>query len=181
MIFSPFSILCILAPRKENPRMKNKAGIVVTLAFGLSCGLAQAQGTFGVGVIIGEPTGLSVKSWLNNTHAVDAGAAWSFSENESFQFHADYLIHDFNLLRPADLEGRVSLFYGLGGRIKLEDDDGSGRNKDDTLVGIRIPLGITYHFPRQPVELFGEFVPILDIAPDTDLDINLAIGARLYF
>lgn len=161
--------------------MKKTAIAAALLVAALSGGTAQAQGRFGIGVIVGEPTGLSFKSWLNNTHAVDAGLAWSFSENESLQFHADYLIHDFNMLRPADFEGRVSLFYGLGGRIKLEDDDGRGRNEDDTLVGIRIPLGITYHFPRKPVELFGEFVPILDVAPDTDLDINLAIGARLYF
>lgn len=160
----------------------NKTAIAAALLVaGLGGGTAQAQGAFGIGVIVGEPTGLSFKSWLNNTHAVAAGLAWSFSENESLQFHADYLIHDFNMLRPADFEGRVSLFYGLGGRIKLEDDDGRGRNEDDTLVGIRIPLGITYHFPQKPVELFGEFVPILDVAPDTDLDINLAIGARLYF
>lgn len=148
----------------------------------LGCGAAQAQQDgFGVGVIVGEPTGLSLKGWLNNTRAVDAGLAWSFSENDSMQFHADYLIHDFNMLRPTDLQGRVAVFYGLGGRIKLEDGDNGGRNRDDTLVGIRIPVGVNYYFPASPVELFGELVPVLDIAPDTDFDLNLAIGGRLYF
>lgn len=146
-------------------------------------GVQAQQDGFGVGIIVGEPTGLSFKGWLSNTHAVDAALAWSFSENESLQFHANYLIHDFNLLRPTDFEGRVAVYYGLGGRIKLseDDDNGRGRNRDDTLVGIRIPLGVSYHFPRSPVDLFGEFVPVLDLAPDTEFDLNLAIGARLYF
>ena len=157
--------------------------VAAALAGALGCAGAQAQQDgFGVGVIVGEPTGLTFKAWLSNTHAVDAGLAWSFSENDSLQFHANYLIHDFNMLRPTDFEGRVGLYYGLGGRIKLEeDDDGRGRNRDDTLVGIRIPVGVVYHFPRSPVELFGEFVPVLDVVPDTEFDLNLAIGARLYF
>lgn len=164
--------------------MKKSTIAASALAGFLACATAQAQEGFGAGIIVGEPTGLSFKLWLDNVHAVDAGLAWSFSENESLQFHANYLIHDFNLLRPADFEGRVAVYYGLGARIKLSEDDdqnGGGRNRDDTLVGIRIPLGVSYHFPRSPVDLFGEFVPVLDVAPDTDFDLNLAIGARLYF
>lgn len=141
----------------------------------------EPRGSFGAGIILGEPTGLTFKTWLNNNHAVDLGLAWSFSENDSFQIHADYLIHDFETLRPVDFEGRMGVYYGLGGRIKFEEENGRGRNDDDTLVGVRVPLGVTYEFPRAPVELFGEFVPVLDLSPDTDLDINLAIGARVYF
>ncbi len=161
---------------------KTAAGALALSAV-LAAPLAQAQDDgFGVGISVGEPTGLSFKGWLDNTRAIDVGLAWSFSENDSLQFHADYLIHDFNMLRPTELEGRMAVYYGLGARIKLsEDNDGRGRNRDDTLVGVRIPIGVTYHFPRSPVDLFGEFVPVLDLAPDTDFDLNLAIGARLYF
>lgn len=163
--------------------MLKRITTAAALAGAMAIPAVQAQEGFGIGVIVGEPTGLSLKTWLNNTHAVDVGLAWSFSENESLQFHANYLIHDFNLLRPADFEGRVGVYYGVGGRIKLSEngDEGRGRNREDTLVGIRIPLGVAYHFPRSPVDLFGEFVPVVDLAPDTDFDLNLAIGARLYF
>lgn len=163
---------------------KYKTAALAALFAALSVPVAQAQDDgFGVGISVGEPTGLSFKGWLNNTRAIDAGLAWSFSENDSLQLHADYLIHDFNMLRPTDLEGRMAVYYGLGARIKLSENDNNnrGRNRDDTLVGIRIPVGVTYHFPRSPVDLFGEFVPVLDLAPDTDFDLNLAIGARLYF
>jgi hypothetical protein len=31
------------------------------------------------------------------------------------------------------------------------------------------------------VEFFAELVPILDVVPDTDADLNASIGARYYF
>ena len=43
----------------------------------------------GAGIIVGEPTGLSFKHWMSRERAVDAAAAWSFSENDSFQSEFD--------------------------------------------------------------------------------------------
>src|SRR5258708_39192418 len=34
-------------------------------------------GRFGVGAIFGEPTGVSVKYWLSDKHAIDGALAWS--------------------------------------------------------------------------------------------------------
>lgn len=157
--------------------------LLLTLCFGtLETGLAQAKPGLGIGIIIGEPTGLSLKKWLSNTTAIDAGIAWSFSENDSLHFHADYLLHRFDVFASADLRGRLPLYYGLGGRVKLRDgNDGRGRNDDDALVGIRVPVGISYLFRTAPVDLFAEIVPVLDVAPDTDFDLNAAVGARFYF
>jgi hypothetical protein len=143
----------------------------------------QAREGLGAGIILGEPTGLSLKTWIDDRHAIDAAAAWSFSENDSFQFHADYLVHDFALLKSVHIKkGRLPVYVGIGGRVKLqEENDRKGRDDEDTLVGIRVPFGISYLFSDAPVDIFGEIVPILDIAPDTEMDLNAAIGARFYF
>jgi len=138
---------------------------------------ARTEQPFGLGVIVGEPTGLSLKYWLDDELAIDGAAAWSFSENDSFQLHGDYLIHNYELLGADELP----CYYGLGARIKLKDSDGRGRNEDDTIFGIRFPLGITYLFDEAPLDLFVELVPVLDLAPDADVDINAAIGLRFYF
>jgi hypothetical protein len=144
-----------------------------------------AAGAFegiGVGAIVGEPTGISVKKWLSPTRAVDFAAAWSFSENDSLELHGDYLFHDFTLLKPQGIKGRMPVYTGLGVRVKLRDSGNSGgRNAHDNLIGVRVPIGISYLFGDAPVDLFGELVPILDLAPDSRFDINLAFGARLYF
>lgn len=149
----------------------------ITILLAVTATNARARDTFGLGVIIGEPTGLSLKYWLDKEHAIDGAAAWSSSENDSFQLHADYLIHNYELLNADDLP----VYYGLGARLKFKDHDGRGRNRNDAIFGIRIPLGVTYLFDDAPLDLFFELVPVLDIAPDVDLDINAAIGLRFYF
>lgn len=141
----------------------------------------QREG-FGVGVIVGEPTGLSVKKWINETQAIDAGLGWSFSENNSFHIHADFLVQLTDLQQAPEARGELPLYIGIGGRIKMrEDNNGKGRNDHDDLIGIRVPVGICYLFEDAPVEVFGEIVPVLDFVPDTDFDLTAAIGARVYF
>ena len=137
----------------------------------------RTEEPFGLGVIVGEPTGLSLKYWLDKDTAIDGAAAWSFSENDSFQLHGDYLIHNYDLLEADELP----LYYGLGARLKFKDSDGRGRNEDHAIFGIRFPLGITYLFDEVPFDVFAELVPVLDVAPDADVDLNAAIGFHFYF
>ncbi len=47
--------------------------------------------------------------------------------------------------------------------------------------GVRIPVGLKYYLAKQSIDLFVEIVPVLDIVPDTDFDVDAAIGARFYF
>lgn len=156
--------------------------LIVSVLLALVSVNVHAQDDLGLGVIVGEPTGLSLKYWLSDDRAFDAAVAWSFSENDSFQFHADYLIHNFDLIDPREVSGKLPVYYGLGGRLKLKNDNnGKGRNDDEALLGLRIPLGITYLFADAPLDIFLEVVPILDIVPETDVDINAAIGIRFYF
>lgn len=155
--------------------------LTIALCLLLAAGAARAQDDFGIGVILAEPTGLSAKLWLNENEAIDAAAAWSFSDYSSFQFHADYLMHRFDLFRNVDTTvGRPALYFGAGGRLKLGEDNGRGNDADDRL-GVRVPVGMTYLFAQAPFDVFGEVVPVLDIAPDTELDFNAAIGGRFYF
>lgn len=154
--------------------------IFIILAFGIA--EAQTGKGVGLGVIIGEPTGLSFKTWLSPTKAIDAAAAWSFSENPSFQFHMDYLIHSFFLTGQSQSQGAIPVDFGLGFRVKLRDDDNSGRlNADKSMVGVRIPFGVSYLFGSAPFDIFGEIVPVLDLVPDTHFNINGAVGFRFYF
>ena len=156
-------------------------GIVMVALLMVATGV-RAESGFGVGIILGEPTGISLKKWLSHDTAIDAAAAWSFSENDSFQFHADYLIHNFGLLKTGSAGGKLPVYYGIGGRIKLHNNDNwHGRNNDEALLGLRIPFGISYLFAKAPVDIFAEIVPILDVVPDTHFDLNGAIGARFYF
>ena len=63
--------------------------LVILLILANSASVSQDRG-FGLGIIVGEPTGVSMKGWLTATTAVDGGLAWSFVKGTSFHIHADY-------------------------------------------------------------------------------------------
>ena len=132
--------------------------------------LSQERG-FGVGIIIGEPTGFSMKGWLNSKSAIDVGLAWSFVKESSFHVHADYLMHSFNVFETKE---KIPLYYGIGGRIK------TGKSQD-ARVGIRGVIGIGYMFKDAPLDLFLEVAPVIDLTPATELQINAGFGIRYFF
>ncbi len=156
--------------------MKSKIAIIVLL-LAVASANAGTQDDYGIGVIIGEPTGLSLKYWLDEEIAIDGAVAWSYAENDSLQLHSDYLIHNYDLLEADEWP----VYYGIGARLKFKDDDGNGRNENYAMFGIRFPLGVTYLFDDEPLDLFFEVVPVLDLSPDLEMDLNAAVGLRFYF
>lgn len=130
----------------------------------------RADGNFGMGIIAGEPTGISMKAWTTNRTAVDAAIAWSF--DEAIHMHADYLWHFYDRVEVD--EGYLPLYIGIGGRAQLHD---SG---DDEL-GLRVPFGVSYLFEGAPIDLFAEVAPVMNVAPDTDLEAEGGIGIRYFF
>lgn len=134
---------------------------------------AQTAGeNIGVGFMVGEPTGLTLKSWTGGGNAIDVGAAWSFGRYDAITLQADYLWHNYNVFSEVD-EGSLPLYYGIGGRLVL--------GENDSYIGARIPVGLNYLFEDAPVGLFIEAAPILNVAPSTDFDIDGTLGARFYF
>jgi hypothetical protein len=152
---------------------------VALLALVLCAGIAAAEGSgTGIGFILGEPTGLSVKQWSGPNFAVDGAAASSVLGNHrALHLHADLLWHSY--IFPVTV-GELPLYYGIGARVKL-----AGNNNelvdDDLRLGVRIPVGIEYLFDGAPLGAFLEAVPIVDLMPATGFNYNGAIGLRYYF
>jgi hypothetical protein len=145
------------------------------MAMFAAMGMARVEaagGNFGLGIIVGEPTGISGKFFVSSTNAIQGAAAWSFSGDTDFHLQLDYLYH-FESLIPVK-NGKAPVFAGLGGRIKF-------RENQDNQVGIRIPVGVAYHFATAPFDIFVELAPILELAPDTEFNMEGALGGRFYF
>ncbi len=144
-------------------------GILAVLCTGRVA--AQNRG-FGMGVMIGEPTGISFKGWLNHTNAIDGGLAWSFApKGSSVHLHADYLWHSYNVFKTRE---ELLLYYGLGVRFK-------GAADGDARFGVRVPIGLDFVIRTAPVDVFLEFAPIVDLAPSTELSGNAGLGVRYFF
>jgi hypothetical protein len=130
-------------------------------------------GKFGAGIIIGEPTGLSAKYFLNDKLAIDGAAGWSFDDHTEFYLHSDLLYHKFDLINVS--KGRVAVYFGGGVLCRFRDDD------HDNEVGVRVPVGISYMFENAPVDIFAEIAPGIDLSPSTRGDITGGIGIRYWF
>jgi hypothetical protein len=127
---------------------------------------------FEAGLILGEPTGASLKYWLSDTFAVDGAVGWSFHDETDLHLHSDVLWHNFDVFDVS--KGQLPLYVGVGARVKFRD------NRDD-LVGIRVPVGINYLFENSPVSLFLEVAPVIDVAPSVRGGFTAGIGARFRF
>jgi hypothetical protein len=124
-----------------------------------------------VGILLGEPTGLSAKLWTTGNTAFDLGIAWSFGDGGHFHLHGDYLIHNFDFF---DVDtGSLPIYVGIGGRVRIEDED--------SRVGLRVALGLEYILENSPFGFFFEVAPIVDFLPETEADVNGGIGVRYIF
>ncbi|KAF0139338.1 MAG: hypothetical protein FD122_3332 [Stygiobacter sp.] len=132
---------------------------------------AQDKG-FGLGVIIGEPTGLSAKYWLDENKALNFGLAYSFVQSvNALSVHCDYIYHNYDVIK-SDL--RIPVYYGFGARFRVGNDSKNA-------LGARGVLGILYLDEQYPFDVFAEIAPVFNLFPKTSLQVDLAIGARYYF
>jgi hypothetical protein len=148
--------------------MKYRLQILVILLL-LSLSATYAQSKFGLGIILGEPTGVSAKLWTGGTNALDFAAAWSFKGDGHLLLQADYVWHS-AIIGPSS--GKLAFYYGIGGRVIFSDDP---------LIGARVPVGLDYKFDTAPVDIFVELVPILDLIPSTNFNFGGGIGVRFWF
>jgi hypothetical protein len=145
------------------------ATLLVLFVFSTLTAVAETE-TFGVGIVLGEPTGLSAKVRLDDTSAIDAAAAWSFTDDGSFYFHASYLLH-FNEVLHVD-PGELPIYVGVGAKMRL---------KKNPQFGVRVPVGLAYEFETAPLDVFIELAPGVGIYPETRVDFGGGIGIRYYF
>lgn len=136
-----------------------------------SAQVLAAANQLGLGVMLGNPTGLNGKYWLDNKHAVDGGAAFAFGKRTNLSLHSDYLFHSeeafyYNDVHPLDF------YFGLGGRMEFGDAIN---------LGIRLPVGLVHRMKNDSADIFTEIAPILDFIGRSGLDLHLAVGARYYF
>ena len=178
-----------------------KRTLLTTFAAGLLLAVVgqSAQATevgysrkFGLGIVIGDPTGLSAKLWVAPTNSLDFGLGlWSGVNGDCFQdnngntvcgnfghsngtFNLDYLWQS-NIIRgSAQLDWHV----GGGGRMIWW----GGCQNNCIAVAARAPIGLDLMFTNPSfLEVFFELAPTFWIVPDINFGIEGGIGVRFYF
>jgi hypothetical protein len=149
--------------------MKKLLILICLLAVGTGQLWAQRAGELGAGVVLGNPTGITGKYWLNDNRALDAGLGF----DSDVLIYGDYLWHSFKVI-PQPAEGKMPLYLGLG----LQIGDTHHDNND---LGLRAVGGISYWLPRNPIEIFFELVPVFHLSRHGGSDLNAGLGLRYYF
>jgi hypothetical protein len=163
--------------------MKHFNYAVITLLLFILASVTIAQERhFGLGVILGEPTGISAKLWVSPVNALDFGLGWSvggdrinyngrYDGGSRVHFHMDYLWHWFDAIHSSE---RFPLYTGIGGRINT----GAGY---DASAAVRGVFGIAWLPSQVPIDVFLELVPSLQVVPSTGFGIDAGLGARFFF
>lgn len=135
---------------------------------------APARADFGLGLFLGEPTGLDLKFGLGNRSSLDVLLGFtSFREGRGGYGHLTYLV------TPLVGQGEsvtVPLRLGIGAALY--------GFSDNVHVAIRAPLEIGLRMRRTPLEFYGEVALALVLFDPGDalrLDVQGGLGFRVFF
>jgi len=176
ILVAAFATLSLTKPAEAGPRYGS----------GLKGG-----GDFGLGIMLGSPSGLSGKYWLGrSTMALDFGVGvfhGGFNDDRGVTIHGDVLWHPALITSNATLD--LPFYFGVGARFWDHNRYRfNNRNeRDHAHIGVRVPFGIALVFRQVPIDVFFELVPTLDFITGNDnrddfgFYISGAIGVRYYF
>ncbi len=122
--------------------MRIKYLVIPFIVFLATNSLAIERKKSGIGVIAGDPDGITGKYMIKNNRAIDAGFGWKTKGDNEYHIYGDYLIYKYDLVEVP--HGKLPLYFGGGARyITYREDE---EKKKDDKFGIRIPAGIEYLF-----------------------------------
>lgn len=143
---------------------------------------SASSGNFGLGIMLGEPSGITAKYWLSRTQAFDVGLSYSF-DDDYFALLSNYLWHFPALFGARGSVGSQFVPYlGIGGVLAFDDEGPFGRRRgQDIAVGARIPLGVEFLPRAVPLGIFAELAPGVGLIPEVFGFLQGEVGGRFYF
>ena len=142
-------------------------------------GRGADKGTLGVGIILGEPTGITAKLYLKDDQAIQAAVGSAFIGG-GLQIHGDYVFHPYILqTRPSFV---LPVYFGPGVRLI---DYTNGRDDSSFAIGARLVGGLLFDFKSVPLDAFIEVAGVLEYefkdGKGAAIKLNAGAGVRYYF
>lgn len=145
---------------------------------GAEGGRAGDKGTFGIGLIIGEPTGICGKLYVADDQAIQAAAGGAFVGG-GIQVHADYVFHPY-ILQTRD-SFVLATYVGPGARLIQYQN---GRDDNFFALGLRAVGGLLFDF-QNPLDAFVEIAAVFEFGfrdgEGAGITLNAGAGLRYYF
>ena len=154
------------------------SGIIFTNSYAQS----PENKNFGFGLILGDPTGLTLKFWTqrNNAFVIDVGASYFGSP----RIGVDYLWH-FDAFKS----NIAKLYAGFGGVVGIGQGRGFYytehhgfyyRSDNGIGLGVRGVFGVNVIPRNSPLELFFEVGLLLGLSPSSGSAGDVGLGIRYY-
>jgi hypothetical protein len=144
---------------------------------------SESKGTLGVGLELGDPSGLTIKYWTSRRTAFDGYIGGSYFG--STRIGVDYLWH-----YPVRESNIVHFYAGLGGTIGFGNGHGIlwnyntenfyYRTNNGIGLGARGLAGISVEPHTVPLEFFFELGLLLGVTPNFGSAFEAGIGLRFY-
>jgi hypothetical protein len=142
-------------------------------------GVGEEKGTLGVGLIIGEPTGICGRLYVKDDQAIQAAVGAAFIDG-GIQMHADYAFH------PYIVQSRetfvLATYVGPGAR--LVQYGGDANSGSYFALGLRAVGGLLFDF-KNPLDAFFEVAGVFEYgfadAQGFGFAFNAGAGVRYYF
>tara|TARA_R110000868_G_scaffold198621_2_gene445214 strand:+ start:287 stop:751 length:465 start_codon:yes stop_codon:yes gene_type:complete len=145
----------------------------ITLIIATSSVKAQNEG-FAVGAQLFSPAGISVKATISESAAITGAVGFSINEfNNSVSVQTNLILNGdedtFNVE-----SGLLRFYYGIGLNFLISENTDNG-------IGIRLPLGIEYTLQEQPLEIYMDIAPTINIEPSSAFFLSSSLGVRYFF
>jgi len=142
--------------------------VVLTLAALGTASRARAQDDrrIGVGVEVGQPTGLTLLLVSPRAFDLEFLAAWDFDNFLFVNAHALWR-------REVEDYRRLFAIYGPGAYLGFRDS-----RDEDVVLGVSGRFGAAYVF--EPFEVYVQVTPRVDVVPETEFHVGGGFGFRFY-
>lgn len=137
--------------------------------------------TWGLGAVIGAPTGLSANYFLQERRTIHTTLAYDLSGDDDLQMasHYTWRMNNLNFEKI-----KLGWFYGVGARLAMKDHDHHHRHGHDDDehhdghidLGPSGTIGLFHEFEKVPLEAFLKGNLTVNIIEDTDLDLDVMLG-----
>lgn len=124
-----------------------------------------------MGLVLGNPTSVSVKLWTGEVTAIDASLGYRYGRSNHLYLNTDFLFHLWSFEKD---EGIIKIYFGGGAGMGFISD---------LSIGVRAPGGAALFLDKLPIEIFAEIVPTLQLFGEGDIRFMMEgyIGGRWYF
>jgi hypothetical protein len=173
--------------RNQNQRNQNQRNRGIASQLEDTGGSSQPN-SFGLGIMIGEPSGISGKYWLSSKAAIDFGVTYAFGNY--FGLLADYLWEfprGLSSVTDRRVGSQLIPYVGVGAMLVITSGTvgrgvfGSTFTANSVGLAARVPLGIEFLPDSVSLGVFAELVPGLGLIPGMFGLIQGDIGVRFYF